>query len=381
MNDISQSTIQAQRVPHHYGIDAMRIFAMFMIVYHHVIDHGGTLAAVQYGSPQYYSVTLINVLAYCGVDCFAIISGYVGVNAPYGYKRLFKIWLQVVFFNLVLSFTYQIATVGFSFKDFIWYFFPITQGYYWYVTAYAIMFFSIPILNAAVKSMTVKDCRHVVWSSFIILSIFNLFPILVNLSDRLVNKGYTALWLAFMYLLGAFIRQHGLAGLLPELEKLPKLGKSCQRFITKIEEGGWFNVGLFLFLGVMAWIPRYMIPPLSETYLGHHVLYGRFCVYNSPTMVLTAIAVLFFFLRINPQRGREVLRTFGALTLGIYIVHFNPVVKSHVLDRMEEWFQVSKMNFLVAPIFLVFYAFILYFACMAVEYIRYVLFKKIGKIN
>ena len=41
--------------------------------------------------------------AYCAVDCYGLISGYVGVNGKFRPARLLELWLQVFFYSFGLS--------------------------------------------------------------------------------------------------------------------------------------------------------------------------------------------------------------------------------------------------------------------------------------
>ena len=55
-----------------YGIDLLRLVAMFMVVVLHVLGHGGILNAA---TGINYSISmLLRICAYCAVDCYAIIS-------------------------------------------------------------------------------------------------------------------------------------------------------------------------------------------------------------------------------------------------------------------------------------------------------------------
>lgn len=83
-----------------YGIDLLRIVSMFFIVLLHSFGHGGLLNGLDTNSTQYKAVYFFEISAYCAVDIFGIISGYVSYN-PQGKKvkfsNLLKLWTEVVF--------------------------------------------------------------------------------------------------------------------------------------------------------------------------------------------------------------------------------------------------------------------------------------------
>ena len=73
--------IKKRKREHHYGLDLLRIISMFMIVITHVLGKGGLRSSVAGvgESDSYFVVTwVIQVLVYGAVNCYALISGYVG---------------------------------------------------------------------------------------------------------------------------------------------------------------------------------------------------------------------------------------------------------------------------------------------------------------
>lgn len=86
------------KVKRNYGIDMLRLVAMFFVVICHVLGHGGVMKnATGYN----YSVSsLLQIVAYCAVNCYAIISGYVGYKEEdnYHYTKYLKFWFP--FFSI-----------------------------------------------------------------------------------------------------------------------------------------------------------------------------------------------------------------------------------------------------------------------------------------
>ena len=69
------------------GIDLLRMTAMWMVVILHILNKGGVLAAAAPLSAGQGTARLLETAAYCAVNCFALITGYVGVNVPYRISR------------------------------------------------------------------------------------------------------------------------------------------------------------------------------------------------------------------------------------------------------------------------------------------------------
>ena len=85
-----------------YGIDLLRMLSMFMIVNLHVLGQGGAMVRIVGDEAGYYAAWFLETCAYCAVDCYGLISGYVGVNGKFRPARLLELWLQVFFYSSAL---------------------------------------------------------------------------------------------------------------------------------------------------------------------------------------------------------------------------------------------------------------------------------------
>ena len=95
-----------------YGIDLLRMLSMFMIVNLHVLGQGGAMVRIVGDEAGYYAAWFLETCAYCAVDCYGLISGYVGVNGSSGPPRLLELWLQVFFYSFGITLLYGIFRAG-----------------------------------------------------------------------------------------------------------------------------------------------------------------------------------------------------------------------------------------------------------------------------
>lgn len=92
-----------------YGIEALRIFSMFFIVVHHVLGHGGALGEdFRMVGYSWFSNTFLESIVICAVNCYAMISGYVGYregkdNTEKRITKYILMWLQVVCYNFGIA--------------------------------------------------------------------------------------------------------------------------------------------------------------------------------------------------------------------------------------------------------------------------------------
>ena len=158
-----------------HGIDLLRCLSMFFVVLLHVLKwgEGGNLDNSFLGTPNYAVSWYLELSAYCAVNCFALITGYVGVNVPYRISRFINLWFQVFFYTAGITFLFKWLVPGsVSFKGMIQAFFPVLRLAYWYFTAYAVLFCFIPFLNPAIRSLSRESAR---WLCLLVLIVFSLF--------------------------------------------------------------------------------------------------------------------------------------------------------------------------------------------------------------
>lgn len=77
------------------GIDLLRMTAMWMVVILHILNKGGVLAAAAPLSAGQGTARLLETAAYCAVNCYGLISGYVGVQRRFRYSGALALWLRV----------------------------------------------------------------------------------------------------------------------------------------------------------------------------------------------------------------------------------------------------------------------------------------------
>lgn len=82
-----------------YGIDALRIVAMMMVLILHLLASIDVLSLENHGSASYNVGWLLEIAAYCGVNCYALITGYVCCDGTFRYERVVSLWFQVVFYT------------------------------------------------------------------------------------------------------------------------------------------------------------------------------------------------------------------------------------------------------------------------------------------
>ena len=182
-----------------YGIDLLRIVCMVMIVVLHLLGIGGIIDSTKMFSLKYEAGCFLQIITFCAVNCYGLISGFVGYGRKYKISSIIVLWFEVAFYSILISLAFKIfAPSSISIIELITSFFPVLFFRYWYFTSYFCMFLFIPFFNVIINKLDFKK-----FSTFIILlvGVFSFLPTLfltkVFSGDIFVlNYGYSPLWLS-----------------------------------------------------------------------------------------------------------------------------------------------------------------------------------------
>ena len=331
-----------------YGIDLLRIVSMFFVLVLHCLGHGGVLANARLFSSQYNVAWLLETAGYCAVNCYALISGYVGLNSRSRLSSLIMLWLQVAFYNVGFSFVEMLwLDQGFVWEIFLEALHPVSSRAYWYFTAYTGMFFFIPLLNAAVQNLERKQLEG---SLVGILILFSVYVALQKTDVFLLNHGYHALWLMIMYVLGAYLRKYNAF-------------ENMKAFVWVLVYGAM----VLLSWGVLLLnTHRNTVNPDRN--------YVNLVEFTSPTMMVAAVALLQFFSRVRISGlAEKVIRFVAPLTFSVYLIHDNALLRDEfMIDQFIDlaFYPIHRMLLKLG-----FICVVLFIACITVDHIRSLLFR------
>lgn len=143
---------------------------------------------------------------YCAVDCFALISGYVGYQTRHRCRGLVSLCAQASFYlmgaTLVCAVVNPSAVGAAQLLDVV---FPF-RGAYWYLRAYFCLLFFMPYLDALVAHLADRQLRGFAAATVLVLSVL---PTALHSDLGTTNGGNSLVWLGALYVLGAALRRAG----------------------------------------------------------------------------------------------------------------------------------------------------------------------------
>ncbi len=322
---------------------------MLGVVFLHVLGHGGILASTL--SPLNYSLAwFLETLAYPAVNCFVLISGYVGYKGEQYFpkmKSIFSLFFTVLFYSvsiyLILSF---LGYEPFGIKELAKNFMPIISKRYWFFSTYFGLFLLSPVLNQLVHKSKPKPV-------FIFLITFFLICAFSLIRDRFsLLNGFSLIWFIFLYLIGAILKEYNISDLLRKREWLILVSTSF----------------------AITWLPMIVTKFIDIPYVSNYA--GIFINYVSPTLVLMSIGLVCLFTKFNcPPASVAPIHFFASSAFSVYLIHENPYIRSNFITKIHLFANYFHEIWLI--LFVVCCASVIFLSCILIDKVRIALFRLI----
>lgn len=336
-----------------YGIDLLRMVAMFMVTVLHVLGQGGVLGNTYGFSGQYLVSWFLELAAYGAVNLYALISGYVGINSRFKASNLLVLWLQVALYSLGIAvLTAIIRPELCSASDVIAFAFPVITSKYWYFSAYVCLFLFMPLLNAGINALSKQTLRRVIIAMIVVFSVAASAAKETQHDPFSLVSGYSGIWLMILYAVGGYIGKYGMWKRVPQ----PAL------------------LGIYFGCTAVSLALKCAIPFLSGTVFRTTYHLKFIASYISPLVVLGSIALLLFFSRLRCGNiAKKIIALFAPAAFGVYIIHVHPLVWDNLmLNRFVSYASLSPLA-LAGAVLLT--AFGIYLVCSLIDLLRIRIFK------
>jgi len=335
------------RPERHYGLDFLRFISMLMIVCLHVIGNGGLLGKATPLTIKGEFVWFLEIMCYCSVNCFALISGYLGIHSKHKWENIVSLSVQALFycilFTIICVCTNIIQHTPFDLIFFAKSLVPALFGRYWYFSAYFCLFFFMPILDRIV------DMPKPILKRAAVLIVV-VFCCVSQLQDKIssLSEGYSFLWLAILYIVGGYIAKHNLMNTV----------SSQKSFLGYI-------ICIFITFG-----SKLLISSLTNAGRGSAILIS----YTSPTIVLASVFLLNAFVRMHiKDQFKKGILFLSSCSFGVYLIHCQPVVFDKLLANAFVGFLDQRT--ILLPLFIIASSILIYLVCALIEQMRKYLFK------
>ena len=345
---------------YNYSIALLRIIAAVMVVFLHILGHGGAIA-FEAGSPNFKIAWLMELAVFGAVNIFALITGYVSCHGSFKPQRILKLWLEALIYSVGLTlvsfalthfdlFEAQAVGEGFNIITLLKSFIPVISNRWWYFTAYFVLFFFMPFINRLLEALDDKLLMSLCIILLLTFSIMNAFDFFIGSELFGLRRGYSVAHLAVLYIYGAAIRRFE--------DRL----KMINRF--------WF-LGGYVFMVLLMWILKLFVPSVGN----------RLVNYGSLTTILGAVCLFIFVLRIDIKNVamQKVVRNVSKTALALYLISDHALIRRiFITDKLLPYENAGVGGFVVRVLLSGVVAAVL---CMVADMIRGFIFDRIEGIK
>lgn len=329
------------------GINLFKLFSMFMIALLHVLGMGGITGAAA-GTSSYYPVYLMQNAAFCAVNCYALVSGYLMLGKKIKPSRITELWFEVFFYSVSISAIMMIVYRDlFSARNIVYAVTPIISNQYWYMTSYFMMYLFVPMMNKFADAANKK----VFTATIVVILVLTTGSLMIKQDGFRLNDGYSPIWLMIMYLVGAYMKKFNVGA------KMKK----------------WLALLLYVISSLCSFILCVFSKKLLKIMLGNDISYLS---YTSPFVVLSAIFLFIFFSKLKfGKKTEKFINYITPAALGVYLIHTHPLVFNKLIKDIA----MPLVNHGTAAMIFgsIAMALAIFIICIAIDLLRIQLFRLI----
>lgn len=325
------------------NFELLRIICMIMIVTLHTLGHGGALNNTNILSANFFVANFLKSLAIVAVNCYVIISGFFGINSKFKFKKVFELYIQVLFYSITISTLFWIMGIEHvSIKGILGAIFPITMQTWWFMSIFLVLYMLTPYINKLLKSLSFKEFNTLL---IILLFIFVIWPSVPILRPIDNQGGYSLYNFILLYTIGAYI-------------SIFFKDKTFNKYIL---------IALYLLSATILSIINISISIL----IGRSV--GKYS-YNFILIFISSISLFLLFKEIKIKSN--FINKLSSLTLGVYLIHDHGYIRAFIYKALgyDNYFNTSMFLLYTLMIIVA-----IYISASTIEYIRQVLFNYIPK--
>lgn len=323
-----------------------------MVVVLHVLKLGGVLRSVSMRTANYYTAWMFEIICYCAVNCYALITGYFHYDRKYSLQSLLMICVQTLFYSVSIYGLFWIVMPDrISFGALLNAFFPVFRETHWYVSSYAGLFLLIPLLNVGITAFSREVSKYYLVVSAIA---FSIIPTVWMMDPFKLNAGYSTVWLMHLYTIGALIKKYN--------------------WDTKVSRKR--SLQIFALSVVITMVYKFSVEEITTLVFGESKFSELMLSYTSPTIIFAGVSLFLYFLTFQPsERSVKYLRMLSPAAFGVYLIHCHPYIYDLLADRFVF---LSEWNPLLMPLGIIGCSLGIYVPCLLIDYIRLKLFEKLG---
>lgn len=324
-------------------METFRIVLMIMIILLHVTGHGGILSEVEIESVNFYIVYIIHGLSVCAVDCFIIMFGFFQCNKNIKIKKLYKLYMQIIFYSIIIFIAISIFTNQILVSNIIITILPIIYGRWWFITKYILLFLISPIINSILIRFNKNNLKVIV---LVMISILYIIPT-IFINSSINNDNYGLINLIGLYVIGYFI---------------------------KVNEDS-FNLSKYKYM--IYYLLCMFIPTILNITISIYSNKASKLLWQNYNFFVVLGAIMLFLFFLNIKIESNFINMIGSSTLAVYIIHDDPMVRS-ILYNIFETNSWANEKYMISYIFI--FSISIFIFCIIIDKIRVFIMRGIEEV-
>ena len=297
------------------NFELMRIISMLLITVYHIFEHSIDTAENLPIANRLLTYFMLHT-GKIGVLCFIFTTGYFLHQTKFSWKKVVLLIIECEFYMLIGVIISTINNPTDLRSNLQYLYAPVSNNYYWFLTAYIIAYMLTPYLQVLTKHIDRKQFKTLL---AILISVYSIIPTFVigyifNVNSEGVEIFSTIVWFITCELIGCYIKTYD---------------------IIKTIKSRWAYMRFILY-GLMIILIQIMIFGLSESPSRNPTLLKRF---NSPPILLISLGFFLFFTKCNIPYN-TIINKMAKCTLGVYLLQDCPLLRFYI------WNDIFKFNIL-----------------------------------
>lgn len=339
------------------NFELLRIISMFMIIFWHIMIHGGIIA----NQNQTLKIVLsfIQPLLFVHVNSYILVTGYFQCESRFKMGKVLQLNNSAWFYKALIPLgLITMGSLTLSKLEILKLLSPISHYDYWFMSQYILLYLVSPILNIVINNISKEKYKLMLMLFFVV---FSILPFLTNQEIYPSNNGYTLLQFIILYFIGAYLRKYKIE----DAYHLRKFSTSSKRLLF---------ISIFFLSGILSGIITILGNSLIGInsifdYIGHSLI-NNSNSYNNPFLMITTISYFLFFSTLHFKS--QLINLVSKLTLGVYLIHDNIFIRT----RIYGWFGFNSPSYSCSILpKMVVVAFIIFIGCSIIELIRQKIFQ------
>ena len=337
--------------------EILRILAMFMIITMHYLGNGFLLNPLSTDkTPANIGFWIVEALCFASVNVYVMISGYYSVDTRFSLRKFIKLWCEILFYSVFIGLICFAAGIE-SFEEHAnlyelqYLVFPVSNGHYWFATAYMMLMLIAPFLGRGFKALNKLQHGFILIVLLVFTCVFkSIFPMhMLGLEDH----GCSLQWFITLYVLAAYIRLYGLP-------------------FCRTKAGSAIS---YVFWAVMV-VPCIMLMYGLESGDIEGVHFGNASLlvddYNHLLVLLSSVGLFMLFVHMKPIKGKAaaIISKISACTFGVYLIHAHLYLE----NEWPIWFNVFAPRHALRPVHLIATVLVIFVVCCVIDLIRQFIF-------